>query len=114
MEPEAGTQSPQPVWEYRVLHINVDNNAPPGPPNPKADSSRLGGALSPEYLEREFPEQYKGTPRKAKHPAEQLQGLLNQLGGQGWELSQTTQVGPLLMFIFKRPAAPAVGGDDAP
>ncbi|MFM7675173.1 MAG: hypothetical protein ACKO5F_06245 [Synechococcus sp.] len=122
MESPAGAQGPSepalppphPLWEYRVLHINVDSNAPPGPPNPKDDSSRLGGALSPEFLEREFPEQYKGAPRKAMHPAEQLQGFLNQLGRQGWELTETTQVGPLLMFIFKRPAAPAVRGDGAP
>ncbi|MEB3264769.1 MAG: hypothetical protein VKJ66_10400 [Synechococcus sp.] len=122
MESPAGAQGssepavpvPHPLWEYRVLHINVDSNAPPGPPNPKDDSTRLGGALSPEFLEREFPEQYKGAPRKAMHPAEQLQGFLNQLGRQGWELTETTQVGPLLMFIFKRPAMPAVRGDGAP
>ncbi|MFY8148205.1 MAG: hypothetical protein ACOVNL_03185 [Prochlorococcaceae cyanobacterium] len=102
-EPAAAEETAQPLWEYRVLHINVESNSPPGPPNPKEDSNRLGGALSPEFLQREFPDQYKGGPRKAMHPAEQLQGFLNQLGRQGWELIETTQVGPLLMFIFKRP-----------
>ena len=35
-------------WEYRVIHINVENGTPPEPPSPVNDSERLGGALSPE------------------------------------------------------------------
>ncbi|MCT0223641.1 hypothetical protein KQ310_00425 [Synechococcus sp. CS-1328] len=96
-----------PGWEYRVLHINVDNNNPPGGPNPKQDSAKLGGSLSPEFLKREFPDQYTAAARKPVHPAEQLQFFLNQLGRDRWELVEAAQVGPLLMFIFKRPAAPA-------
>ena len=45
------------TWEYRVIHINVESGNPPGPPSPKADSERLGGALSTEFLQREFPQQ---------------------------------------------------------
>jgi hypothetical protein len=94
-----------PEWEYRVIHINVDISAPPQPPDPQVASRKLGGALSPEFISREFPQQYgpeqqsKATP---KHPAEQLQHFLNLLGREGWELTTTAQVGQLLMFFFKR------------
>ena len=31
---------------------------------------------------------------------------LEELGRQGWEMTDTSQVGPLLMFFFKRPLRP--------
>jgi hypothetical protein len=89
------------AWEYRVIHINVESGNPPEPPSPKADSERLGGALSADYLRREFPQQYTGA--KPRHPAEQLQFFLNALGRENWEMVEAAQVGPLLMFFFKRP-----------
>ncbi|MCU0530197.1 MAG: hypothetical protein MUD04_12105 [Cyanobium sp. Prado107] len=92
------------AWEYRVIHIDVSGGSPPEPPSPEADSRRLGGALSPEFLEREFPQQYLGASRRPRHPAEQLQFFLNALGRENWELVEAPQVGPLLMFVFKRPA----------
>jgi hypothetical protein len=103
------------AWEYRVIHINVDNNAPPGPPDPRADSARLGGALSPEFLQKQFPQQYDAAKAKAtpRHPAEQLQFFLNALGKEGWEMVEAAQVGPLLMFFFKRPLAPAAPAAEA-
>ena len=92
-----------PGWEYRVIHIDVADKAPP----PRADASeaseRLGGALSPEFIAREFPDLYKRQPSLPRHPAAQLQHFLNLLGEEGWELTQTAQIGPLLMFFFKRP-----------
>ena len=108
--PTAKPLGEMPVWEYRVIHINVDNNTPPAPPDPKVASERMGGKLSPEFISREFPQQY-GPEQQAKakakaapkHPAEQLQHFLNLLGKEGWELTTTTQVGQLLMFFFKRP-----------
>lgn len=90
------------LWEYRVVHIDVAPGEPPSPASPVADSQRLGGGLSPDYLEREFPEMYK-NPTVPKHPAAQLQMAFNLLGQQGWELVQTQRVGPLLMVFFKRP-----------
>lgn len=95
------------AWEYRVIHINVEPGHPPEPPSPRSDSERLGGALSPEFLQREFPQQYAETPGRPRHPAEQLQFFLNALGRENWELSEATRLGPLLMFIFKRPLPPA-------
>lgn len=96
-------------WEYRVIHINVDAGPAPQPPDPKTASDHLQGALSPSYLAREFPEHYgkdSDAARRKLHPAEQLQGFLNLLGREGWELTETSQVGPLLMFFFKRPLRP--------
>ena len=94
-------------WEYRVVHINIANDPPPPPPTPEAASERLGGALSPEFIAREFPELYAQKIPLPQHPAAQLQHFLNLLGQQRWELNQTAQVGPLLMFFFKRPLVPA-------
>ncbi len=94
------------LWEYRVIHINVENSSPPVPPDPRMASQRLQGVLSPEFIAREFPDLYGGPP-PPRHPAEQLQYYLNLLGRQGWELVEAAQVGPLLMFFFKRPLRPA-------
>ena len=104
---------PQPAtptqWEYRVVHINVEPGKPPEPPDPQVASEHLRGTLSPDFLAREFPEVYgeeSETARRSRHPAEQLQTFLNLLGRQGWEMTDSSQVGPLLMFFFKRPLRP--------
>jgi hypothetical protein len=89
-------------WDYRVIHINLENGQPPQAPDPQVASERLGGLLSPEFIAREFPDQYKAA-HLPRHPAEQLQFFLNLLGKDGWELVETGQVGPVLMFFFKRP-----------
>ena len=97
-------------WEYRVVHINVEPGNPPQPPDPQAASEHLHGTLSPDFLAREFPEVYgdeSDASRRSRHPAEQLQMFLNLLGRQGWEMTDSCQVGPLLMFFFKRPLRPA-------
>jgi hypothetical protein len=97
------------TWEYRVVHINVEPGHPPQPPDPQAASDHLHGTLSPDFLAREFPEVYgdeSEASRRSRHPAEQLQTFLNLLGRQGWEMTDSCQVGPLLMFFFKRPLRP--------
>jgi hypothetical protein len=109
-----------PLWEYRVVHINVNSTPasgsskgdsstdtkPNAPASPQQASEHLHGALSPSFIAREFPQYYSGSTGakpKGTHPAEQLQQFLNQLGRDGWEMTTTAQVGPLLMFFFKRP-----------
>jgi hypothetical protein len=111
-----------PLWEYRVVHINVDSTPasgsskgeasagtkPNAPTSPQKACEHLhgAGALSPSFIAREFPEHYSassGSKPKGTHPAEQLQEFLNQRGRDGWEMTTTAQVGPLLMFFFKRP-----------
>ncbi len=92
-------------WEYKVIHIDVESGNPPEPPSPRSDSDRLGGALSPDFLQREFPQQYGAAAAKPRHPAEQLQFFLNALGKENWELVEAPQLGPLLMFVFKRPVS---------
>lgn len=98
------TAVPSPVqrWEYRVVHININNDAPPEPATPEAASKKLQGSLSPEFIKREFPQMYQQPSNQQKHPAAQLQHFLNLLGDEGWELVETSQVGGLLMFFFKR------------
>jgi len=104
--PHPAAQEPM-AWEYRVVNINIEGGNPPEPPSPTSDSDRLGGVLSADFLEREFPTQYKaGGARPPRHPAAQLQLFLNALGEKNWELLQVAQVGPLLMFFFKRPLSP--------
>ena len=98
-----------PLWEYRVVHINVATGSPPEPVSPEKASEHLRGLLSPDFLSREFPEHYSednDDRQRNRHPAEQLQLYLNLLGRQGWEMTTTAQVGPLLMFFFKRPLRP--------
>lgn len=97
-------------WEYRVVHIDVASKSPPRPPDASEASERLGGALSPEFIAREFPELYRRQPSLPQHPAAQLQHFLNLLGEDGWDLTQTAQIGPLLMFFFKRPRRGGVAG----
>ncbi|MEB3275802.1 MAG: hypothetical protein VKM92_02440 [Cyanobacteriota bacterium] len=120
------------AWEYQVIHLNVEDDsqqqtkagAAGAPPQSSAGGGGGGGGaaaapqppFSKQYLEQEFPNFYQGqaNPGAApKHPAQQLQGFLNVLGEQGWQLIGLHLVGKLLMMFFKRPrqspatAAPA-------
>lgn len=89
-------------WEYRVIHVNVVNNKnSPTTSSPEEASQKLHGILSPEFIKKEFPRLY-GKPRLPKHPAAQLQFVLNLLGRERWELIETSKLGGLLMFVFKR------------
>ena len=86
----------------RVVHININHDTPSQPATAEAASKKLQGSLSPEFIKREFPQLYQQQSNNQKHPAAQLQHFLNLLGNEGWELVETSQVGGLLMFFFKR------------
>tara|TARA_B100001996_G_C18324156_1_gene463681 strand:- start:72 stop:434 length:363 start_codon:yes stop_codon:yes gene_type:complete len=94
------------LWEYKIINLNVktesnktNNNSSS---SPEKDSEKLKGVFSPDFIRNQFPEQYKKV-KKDQHPAEQLQDLFNILGGQGWELIESSLVGRFQFFIFKRP-----------
>ena len=91
-------------WEYKVIHINTNsqNTTKTQTSTPERDSQKLQGALSPEFIKKEFPKMYPQNTAKPKHPAQQLETFLNTLGKDRWELVETSQVGELLMFFFKR------------
>lgn len=86
-------------WEYKILNINVENTNPPKS-DPIKDSEKLNGYLSPDFIKKQFPTQYKEI--KKVHPANQLQKILNLIGEEGWELVESERIGKFLFFIFKR------------
>ena len=90
-------------WEYLVVHINFESNKEVNIEinNPKVASDKLKGSLSPEYLKKEFPDQFKNTSPPV-HPTKQLEFFLNRCGNERWKLTSTERVGGLLMFIFLR------------
>jgi len=93
-----------PIWEYKVIHLNIKNTEIP---NAEAASSATKGTFSPEFLKQEFPDIYSGQGA-SNHPARQLQDALNRLGKEGWEFFEIHEVGSLTMMFFKRlqPQAP--------
>ena len=88
-------------WEYFVLHINFEENKNADIQNSQKASEKLGGSLSKEFLEKEFPKQFKSV-NPGLHPSKQLQVILNKFGEEGWKLKTTERIGNLLMFIFIR------------
>ena len=96
-----------PVWEYRVIRVNMNSVKQedlPNQANPEVASKKLQGSLSPEFIKKEFPDLYKnsGQSRRPLHPAEQLQDFLNEMGKRSWELIEISELGSLKMFFFKR------------
>lgn len=118
--PESSQQIEEssPQWEYKVIHINmnqVKTEDLPKPANPEVASQKLQGSLSPEFIKKQFPTVYKNNPKAAqpRHPAEQLQDFLNTMGRDCWELIEISELGPLQMFFFKRPSRLAVAQTSA-
>ena len=83
-------------WEYHVINVNVDKNTS----NPETASEKFKGALSSEFIKKEFPKKYNN--KKSIHPAGQLAKFLNKLGQEGWELSETFELDKMLMIVFRR------------
>ena len=88
-------------WNYFVIHINFEEQAKINLEKSQEASDKLGGSLSKEYLEKEFPEQFK-SPKPGLHPSKQLEIVLKRIGDEGWKLQTTERIGNLLMFIFMR------------
>ncbi len=87
-------------WDYFVIHINFEEKAQLQEKAEEA-SNKLKGSLSKEYLEKEFPEQFKKV-EPGLHPSKQLQIILQRFGEEGWKLQTTERIGILLMFIFMK------------
>ena len=88
-------------WDYFVIHINFEEKANTNLKKSQEASDKLGGTLSKEYLEKEFPEQFK-SDKPGLHPSKQLEFILKRFGDEGWKLQTTERIGNLLMFIFMR------------
>ena len=90
-------------WEYHVVHLNVEDPSIKSEEtsNPQAASEKLKGSLSADFLKDQFPEQYHEN-EDPLHPAIQLSKFLNKKGLEGWELSETIQIGKMLFLIMKR------------
>ena len=88
-------------WDYFVIHVNFEDNKNTEIQNSKKASEKLGGSLSKEFLEKEFPEQFKSL-KPGLHPSKQLQIILKKIGDEGWKLETTERIGNLLMFIFMK------------
>ncbi len=84
------------IWEYRVISINVETSMPP---SAEKASKRMKN-ISEEFLEKEFPEQYKKS--QSTNFSLQLQELINIYGKRGWEHYFQGQFGNKLLFYFKR------------
>tara|TARA_Y100001978_G_scaffold88965_1_gene79658 strand:- start:122 stop:463 length:342 start_codon:yes stop_codon:yes gene_type:complete len=92
------------LWDYLVIHVNFEpgKNSDSKTDNLELATEKLQGSLSPEYLQKEFPQQFK-KKSPTVHPSKQLEGFLKRCGNEGWELKTTERVGGLLMFIFMKP-----------
>ena len=90
-------------WEYQVIHLNVEDSSSKSDEasNPKAASEKLKGSLSPDFLKDQFPDQYQEN-EGSEHPAIQLSKFLNKKGLDRWELSETIEIGKMLLLIMKR------------
>jgi len=90
-------------WEYHVVHLNVEETSQDtfNISNPEAASEKLQGSLSPDFIKKEFPEQYKEKDNDL-HPAIQLSKFLNEKGLDQWELSEKIKIGNMLFLILKR------------
>ena len=92
-------------WEYRIIHLNV-NQEETIVQNPEEASTKLKGSLSPEFLSKEFPKQYgESSENQTKHPATQLEEIINVFGEEYWELFEISNIGRYQMLFFKRKKA---------
>tara|TARA_B100001989_G_scaffold225063_1_gene179852 strand:+ start:519 stop:818 length:300 start_codon:yes stop_codon:yes gene_type:complete len=86
-------------WDYFVVNINFEEQKVSPSEKVQKASEKLGGSLSKEFLEKEFPAQFKNN-NPSLHPSKQLEVILKKIGSEGWKLQSTERVGSFLMFIF--------------
>ena len=71
----------QKLWDYLVIHVNFEPGKDSGQntDNLELATEKLQGSLSPEYLQKEFPQQFK-KKEPSLHPSKQLEIFLKRCG----------------------------------
>jgi len=85
-------------WDYRVIGININ---PVNPSNASKAAEKMGENFSPEFLQKEFPEEYQAN--RSTNMALQCQQVIQIYGKHGWEHYQQGQIGNAVMMYFRRP-----------
>ena len=88
-------------WDYFVININFEEQKTSPSEKIQKATEKLGGSFSKEFLENEFPAQFKSNNSNL-HPSKQLEVILKKIGDEGWKLQATEKVGTFLMFIFMK------------
>ena len=87
------------AWDYRVIGINIQNQPLP---NSAQAAKKLDQSLSKEFLEQQFPEQYK--QKRSTNVALQCQKLIQIYGRFGWKHYQQGQMANMAILYFRRKA----------
>lgn len=85
------------AWDYRVIGININNTTPS---NAGEASKKLGEKLSPEFLAKEFPQEY--IAKRSTNVALQCQQVLQTYGKLGWEHYHQGQLGTTSLLFFRK------------
>ena len=99
MEKHVSTTMSQksPRWDYRVIGININ---PTQPSDATKAADKMGESFSPEFLQKQFPEEYKSN--RSTNVALQCQQIMQIYGKYGWENYQQGQLGNTAMLYFRR------------
>jgi hypothetical protein len=89
---------PQESWDYRVIGININSIQPA---NASKAAEKLGESFTPEFLQKQFPEEY--VAQRSTNIALQCQQVIQIYGKHGWEHYQQGQLGATAMLYFRRP-----------
>lgn len=84
-------------WDYRVIGININATQPA---NAGKAAQKLGERFSPEFLEKEFPQEY--VAQWSSNMALQCQQVIQIYGKHGWEHYQQGQLGQTAMLYFRK------------
>ena len=85
------------TWDYRVIGININRTTPSS--SSKA-AEKLGKTFTPDFLEKEFPQEY--VANRSTNTALQCQQVIQIYGKYGWEHYQQGQLGDMAMLYFKK------------
>lgn len=84
-------------WDYRVIGININ---PIQQSNANRAAEKMGEGFSPEFLQKQFPEEYQA--QRSTNMALQCQQVIKIYGKFGREHYQQGQLGTTAMLHFRR------------